>query len=165
MCRLLDARSFWQTILVNCMQLHGKQEQWIQHTDFLAPVLGYRNDASDLDTSFCAITGSDQHYHFHRSLVAHITWSSSDFFFFFFFLFHCTPHCNHMWLTAASMPLPEPSILLPWGLYLKAIFTSSALLMWRATKMFPARAQQASVPCLKWFESSTEENCGSNANP
>lgn len=92
MCRLLDARSFWQTILVNCMQLHGKQEQWIQHTDFLAPVLGYRNDASDLDTSFCAITGSDQHYHFHRSLVAHITWSSSDFFFFFFsfFIVHLT---------------------------------------------------------------------------
>lgn len=82
MCRLLDAHSFWQTILVNCMQLHGKQEQWIQHMDFLAPVLGYCNDASDLGTSFCAITGSDQHYHFHRSLVAHITWSSSDFFFF-----------------------------------------------------------------------------------
>lgn len=45
----------------------------------------------------------------------------------------------------------------------------SALLTWRVTKMFPARAQQAStrasVPCSKWFEGSTEENCGSNTNP
>lgn len=39
-CKLLDVHSLWLTILLNCIQLHGKQEQCFKRMDLLVPVLG-----------------------------------------------------------------------------------------------------------------------------